>query len=94
MIQVRETFIAKPGCASKLARMFVEALRSAPWRTRVLTDVVGQFNTVCLETEAASTAEFEARMQEYMSNAELRNKMAGYTELYVEGKREIFQVVE
>ena len=94
MIQVRETFIAKPGQASKLARMFVEVLKDAPWRTRVLTDLVGQFNTVCMETEAASIGEFEARMKEYMSNAEMRSKMAGYTDMYLKGKREIFQVVE
>ena len=32
-------------------------------------------------------------MQEYMSRQDLRDKMKGYTELYQEGKREVFKIV-
>ena len=94
MIVVRETFVAKPGMASKLARMVKDAVGSGPDRVRVLTDLVGPFNTVVLETEVDSMASFEKRMREYGTNQEIRNKMAGYTDLYSEGRREIYQVVD
>ena len=94
MIVVRETFVAKPGMASKLARLMVEALGGGPGRFRVLTDMVGVFNTVVLETELESLAAFEQRVQEYRTNEQLRSRIAGYTDLYSEGRREIYQVVE
>ena len=52
-----------------------------------------RFNTVVLETEVEDLNEFEKTMQEYMSRQDLRDKMKGYTELYQEGKREVFKVV-
>ena len=94
MLIVREIFVAKPGMASKLARQWSEALRGSPDRVRVLTDLVGPFNTVVLETEIESLTAFEKRMREYQSDQQIRNKMAGYTDLYTEGRREIYQVVE
>ena len=62
-------------------------------RPRVSTDFIGQFNTVVLETEAEDLNEFEKTMQEYMSRQDLRDKMKGYTELYQEGKREVFKII-
>jgi hypothetical protein len=94
MILIRESFKAKPGMASKLARVFKDALRGYPENAKVMTDVVGQFNTVVIETEAESFAHFEKRMAEYMADPELRKKFAGYTEMYIEGRREIFQIVD
>ncbi len=93
MIIVREVFTAKPGMASKLARLFKSALASQPGRAMVMTDLVGKFNTVVLETEYASLTEFEARMKDYMENEEWRSRMVGYTEMYQTGKREIYQIV-
>lgn len=60
----------------------------------MLTDLVGPFNTVVMETEIESLAAFEKRMEEYRNDERLRGKMAGYADLYTEGRREIFQVVE
>ena len=62
-------------------------------KPRVSTDFIGQFNTVVLETECEDLNEFEKTMQEYMSRQDLRDKMKGYTELYQEGRREVFKVV-
>lgn len=93
MLVVRNTFIAKPGQASKLAAQFKDAAVVAKATGyRVLTDLVGDFNTVILEFEAATLQEFEERMRDYETNAEFREKMKGYTELYLTGKRELFRV--
>ena len=94
MIIVREYFIAKPGQASKLASMLKEvATTASPGKSRVLSDVTGEFNRVIMETEADSMAEFEARMKEYSSNPEWKKKMVGYTDLWISGGREILRVV-
>jgi hypothetical protein len=94
MIVVRNCFVAKPGQASKLAAQLKEAAATSNIRNfRVLTDVTGDFNRVVLEYEGASIGEFEERMKEYSSNTAFRDKMKGYTDLYVTGNREILQVV-
>jgi len=94
MIVVRNCFVAKPGQASKLAAQLKEAAATSSIRNfRVLTDVTGDFNRVVLEYEGASIGEFEERMKEYSSNTAFRDKMKGYTDLYVTGNREILQVV-
>jgi hypothetical protein len=94
MFVVRETFIAKPGKASQLAKLFKEVMSDMPrMKPRISTDFIANFNTVVLETEANDLADFEKTMQEYMSRQDLRDKMKGYTELYQEGKREVFKVV-
>ena len=95
MIIVREVFIAKPGMASKLARMLKSLMKEVPGaRVSVMTDLTGQFNKVVMATEFDNLQAFENRMKEYGQNASLRDKMAGYTEMYITGKREIYQVVE
>ena len=93
MLIVREVFVAKPGCASKLAALFKETVQMG-WAgsCRVMTDMTGDFNRVVLETEVDSLAELEKRMQEYTSNKAMHEKMKGYTDLYQTGSREIFRV--
>ena len=95
MIVVRNCFLAKPGQASKLARMFKEVADAAqiPGR-RVLTDFTGDFNRVIFEYEAQDLGEFETRMHEYANNPVFAQKMAGYTDLYITGSREILRVVD
>jgi hypothetical protein len=94
MIIVRETFVAKPGMASKLAKLLSDAVHSAPDRARVLTDLVGPFNTVVVETEVETLSAFDKRMREYRTDERMRSKMAGYTDLYTNGRREIYQTIE
>ena len=94
MYIVRETFTAKPGMASKLANLFKDVLSGQTrMKTRVLTDAVGPFNTVVLETEVAELADFEKIMKEYAERADIRERMKGYADLYVSGGREIYRVV-
>lgn len=94
MLIVRNCFVAKPGQASKLAAQLKEAAAAAKIpRHRVLTDLTGDFNRVVLEYEAENVAEFEARMKDYATNPIFREKMKGYTDLYIAGSREILQIV-
>lgn len=94
MIVIRNCFIAKPGQASRLAAQLKEAGASQQLPGfRVLTDVTGDFNRVILEYEAANVGEFEQRMKEYATNEAFREKMKGYTDLWITGSREILQVV-
>ena len=93
MIVVRNTFVCKPGCASKLAAQLKSAMESRKdMKARVLTDLTGDFNRVILDFEGNDFGEFEARMKEYQTDEAFREKMKGYTDLYVTGGREIFQI--
>jgi len=93
MFIIRNTFVAKPGCASKLASQLKEAVTAFEMPgARVLTDLTGDFNRVIMEHTAENLAEFEKRMQEVMSSPVYREKMAGYTELWVTGSREILRI--
>jgi hypothetical protein len=94
MLIVRETFVAKPGMASRMAKFMKEIMAAQPkWKTRIMTDAVGDFNTVVMETEVEDLAALAARVKEYEERADLREKMKGYTDMYLTGKREIFQVI-
>jgi len=95
MLIIRETFTAKPGMASKLAKLFREVSKEMPGpKSRVLTDYFGPYNTVVWEMEINELGDFEKMMKEYAEKPELGAKMAGYTEMYVSGKREVYRVVE
>lgn len=88
MLIVREVFIAKPGMASKLAKMMKESW--ADEKTRILTDMTGVYNKVVMEFEVEDLATWEKMMKEYMTKG--NDTMKGYTEMYSQGKREIFRV--
>ncbi|MFA4930296.1 MAG: hypothetical protein WC570_00300 [Patescibacteria group bacterium] len=99
MYIIREVFTAKPGQASKLAVMFKKWGKGAKFR--VMTDMVGNYNTVVMEMEVGSLAEFEKEMQQYRSGeAEKKmskkdhQEMKKYQEMYLTGRREIYQIVE
>ena len=93
MFVVRNTFIAKPGSASKLAAQLKEAITAFQMPGgRVMTVVTGDFNRVIMEHTAESLQEFEKRMQETMGSPLYRERMAGYTELWITGSREILRV--
>jgi hypothetical protein len=93
MLVIRNCFTAKPGNATKLAAQLKEASAAAKAsKYRVLTDLTGEFNRVVLEFEVESLAEFEALQKDYAANSAFREKMKGYTDLWLTGKREIFQI--
>jgi hypothetical protein len=94
MIIVRNSFLAKPGQASKLAAQLKEMAAAGKLPNhRVLTDVTGEFNRVVMEYEVESAAGFEETFQKYTSDPQIREKAKGYTELWITGSRELFRVV-
>jgi hypothetical protein len=95
VLVIRNCFVAKAGQASALAAKLKDAATTAGIPNhRVLTDMTGEFNRVILEYEAGSLGEFEGRMREYLSGGPFREKMKGYTDLYLTGHREILRVVD
>ena len=94
MFVVRETFTAKPGQASALARQLKAAIALTPSvKTRVMSDYIARFNTVVIETEVEDLAVFDRQMTEYMSNVDVRAVMEGYAERYLTGTREVYRIV-
>ena len=94
MFIVRNCFIAKPGQASKLAAQLKEATAVAKLPgVRVLTDVTGDFNRVIMEFQAEEIGDFETRMKDNATNEPFREKMKGYTDLWMTGSREILRVM-
>ncbi len=95
MIIVHETFIAKPGSASKLAKLFKESMSGMREVVNILTDVTGTFNKVVIVTKYESLSEYEANFEKYMQNSEELKKMMeamkGYHDLYQSGSREIYR---
>lgn len=99
MLIIRDVFTAKPGQASKLAGVFKKVFGKDP-DVKVMTDLVSDFNTVIMEHQVKDLAEYEKIMELYRSGKPAPNMdpkayeiMAGYTDLYVSGRREILQIV-
>ena len=94
MIVVRNSFVAKPGQASKLAAQLKEMAEAGNMANhRVLTDVTGDFNRVVMEYEVESVAGFEETFRRYASDPHIREKAQGYTDLWITGNRELFRIV-
>lgn len=93
MIVVRNVFVAKPGHASKLAVQLKQAAGTGKLpKHRILTDMTGEFNRVVLEYEVADLDGVGAVMHQYATDEALKAAMKGYTDLWVSGTRELFQV--
>ena len=94
MYIVRDSFKAKPGMASKLAAMLKDVMsQQKDAKVRILTDYVGPYNSVIMEFEVPDLAAFEKRMKEYSEGKDIREKMKGYTDMYLSGGREIYRVM-
>ena len=97
MYIIRETFIAKPGYAGKLAKMMKSEM--AKWKDfkgYVLLDAVTEYNKIVVEFEVNSLAEFEQEMQKMDAEKAKKDENAPppeYTQYYLAGKREIFKVL-
>lgn len=94
MIIVHETFICKPGNASKLAKMFKESMGEEK-DVEIMTDMTGEFNKVMIVSKYESIEEYGKMLEKYMNpDAEMKKsmeKMKGYQEMYTKGKREIYR---
>lgn len=96
MIIVHDTFVCKPGNASKVAKMCKEAMSGSKGFEYVMTDVVGRYHKVVIAFKYASLSDFDKAMQKWNKpTPEMKKsmeKMAGMNEMYTEGWREIFKV--
>lgn len=96
MIIVHDTFICKPGNASKVAKMFKEAMAEDPNLVNIMTDMTGAYNRVIMVSRYDSLAAYEQSFQKYMQDSEetkkMKEKMQGYHDMYLSGSREIYQV--
>src|SRR5215216_4842363 len=96
MIIVHDIFICKPGNASKMAKLFKEVMVDNKEFVNILTDMTGQYNRVIMVSKFDDLTAYEKSWEEYQKNEEamkkMKEKMAGYHELYLTGSREIYKV--
>ena len=97
MIQVHDIFIAKPGQASKLAKLFKDAMQNNPDTVHIMTDMVGQYNRVVMVSQHENLSAYEKSFEMYKQGSEelkeMMAKMAGYHDMFLTGSREIYQIV-
>jgi heme-degrading monooxygenase HmoA len=96
MIIVHDIFVCKPGNASKLAKLFKEAMASESEVINILTDMTGQYNRVIMVSQYESLTGYDEAFKKYMNPTpemkESMKKMEGYTDMYLTGSREIYKV--
>jgi heme-degrading monooxygenase HmoA len=96
MIIVHDTFICKPGNASKLAKMFKEVMAGNKELVNIMTDMTGQYNKVMMVSKFENLTAYEQSWEQQKQDTEAMKKMSetmsGYHEMYLTGSREIFQV--
>ena len=96
MIIIHDIFICKPGNASKLAKLFKEVMSDNEELVNIMTDVTGQYNKVVMVTRYNSLTAYEDSWKKYEKDTEemkkMKEKMAGYHEMYLTGSREIYHV--
>lgn len=96
MIQVHETFVCKPGNASKLAKKFKEAMEGSSELLNIMTDMTGQYNRVIVVSQYENLTAYEENWKKYEADPEAMKKMtdamAGYQDMYLTGSREVFKI--
>ena len=96
MIIVHDIFICKPGNASKVAKMFKEAMSGNNELVNIMTDMTGQYNRVIIASKFENLTAYENSWKEMEKDEEqakkMQEKMKGYQDMYLTGSREIFQV--
>lgn len=96
MIIIHDIFICKPGNASKLAKLFKEAMAGNNELIHIMTDMTGQYNKVVMVSKYENLTAYEQSWEKYKENTEEMKKMTelmkGYHDMYLTGSREIYQV--
>ena len=96
MIIVHDIFICKPGNASKVAKMFKEAMTGNGELVNIMTDMSGQYNKVVMVSKYDSLTAYEQSWEKYKQDTEAMKKMneimKGYQDMYLTGSWEIYQV--
>ena len=96
MIIVHDIFICKPGNASKMAKLFKEVMAGNKELVNIMTDMTGQYNKVVMVSKFDSLTAYEQSWEKMKEQSEemkqMMEKMKGYTDMYLTGSREIYQV--
>jgi len=96
MINVKDSFVCKPGNASKLAKKCKEAFSDSPEVKYILSDMSGDFNRVIIVSEYDSLSAYDKSWEDMQKDPEKMKKMEetmkGYTDMYLTGSREILRV--
>lgn len=96
MIIVHDTFICKPGSASKMAKLFKEVMTNNEELVHIMTDMTGQYNKVVMVSRYENLTAYEKSWEKYSQDSDemkkMKEAMAGYHEMYQTGSREIYQV--
>jgi hypothetical protein len=97
MFLVRDIMYCKPGQARPMVQKFLalskltEQMGMGPMR--VMTDVSAErYWTVVAEMEVESLEKYAEMSRQSLQQKELQETMAGYHDLVVEGRREIYQL--
>jgi hypothetical protein len=95
MIIVHDTFVCKPGNASKMAKLFKEWAITQTG-SYVMTDMTGQWHRVIMASTHENLAAYEENMKKMSAdtpeNKAMNEKFKDMNEMYVSGSREIFKV--
>jgi hypothetical protein len=98
MIIVHDTFVCKPGNASKLAKLMKEwnEVRARKNGT-VMTDMTGQYHRVVMAGQFESLTDYEDELVNGMKNLspeeqKLMEKFKDMNDMYISGSREIYKV--
>src|SRR4051812_48290004 len=97
MIQSHDTFICKPGNASKLAKLCKENMPFDPVKgPYILTDMTGQYHRVIMISNYQSLGDYEAEMKKLGDDTPENKKMMeafkGMNDMYISGSREFYKV--
>lgn len=98
MIIVHDTFVCKPGNASKIAKLFKEWADVRPKKnTVIMTDMTGQWHRVIVASHYENLSEYEAETKKMMEEQspeekQVMEKFKDMNEMYVSGSREIYRV--
>jgi hypothetical protein len=101
MIMVTDTFVCKPGNASKLAKLFREWANLMQKEevyngtTYVMTDMTGQWHRVIMASTFKNVAEWEENFDKMPKSAKAKAMMKKFekmNEMYVSGSREILKL--
>lgn len=96
MIIVQETFVCKPGNASKLAKLFKEWMGANEEVLHVLTDMTGQYHRLIIMSQFENLTAYEESFKKWENPSPemkaMHDKFADMNEMYTSGGREIFKV--
>ena len=100
MILVRSEFQCKPGRVQEMIDNFkamapMMEQQSVIKRTRLMTDLSGNFDTVVVESEVESIDDYIAMMQAAFANPDIQTEQAdSMNSIYQTGHRNIYKIEE